>query len=311
MITRKDVDKLSIEEILTYYGLDFNITSIGNANFCCPFHGDTNPSCGMHTETGLWKCFGCGEAGNLTRFVADMEDLTLAEAENKIRERWIEKVPEISTLRETVKNILEDKKESQIPDTTYPEWILSKFTKNWDYMHGRGFTDEVLEHFNVVYDPSTKLQGFPCYDINGKLVGITGRNTLPIEPRYFPIIRFSKSHILYNLHRIDPSKPVIAVEGEINCIAMHQHGYPNTIAFLGAGVSFDQLTILKNTEVKELIIFFDTDKAGEHGAKRIFKELWRYMKIKTVPDHEGDPASLDRSSVEQLVEQSDYFSIEL
>lgn len=311
MIVQKDIDKLKIEEILEYYALKYRVTSIGNANFCCPFHGDSNPSCGMHVETGLWKCFGCGISGNLTSFVAEMEGITLKEAEALIRKRWIEKVPEISTLEDTVNKILTQKKQAPVIDPTYPEWILSKFTQNWDYMIGRGFKEETLKSFNVVYDPSTKFQGFPCYNLQNKLVGITGRNTLNQEPRYFPIIRFSKSHFLYNLNRVDPSQPVIAVEGEINCMSMHQHGYPNTIAFCGAGVSLDQLTILKNTSVKELIVFFDSDGPGQHGAKKIFKELWKYMKVKVVPDHEYDPAEMDDQIVKSLVEQADYFSIDL
>ena len=35
----------------------------------CPFHNDRNPSLSIDTRTNLFKCFGCGAAGDAVRFL--------------------------------------------------------------------------------------------------------------------------------------------------------------------------------------------------------------------------------------------------
>lgn len=309
MIQPHQLEKINIVEILEDYGLNPKVSSTKNANFCCPFHNEKNPSCGMKVTTGLWKCFGCGLSGNLVSFVAEIEQITLEDAEKKIVDKWIEKRPDVGTIVTTVENILKVEEHKIEREVIYPKWILSKYTKDWSYMTSRGITEQTCEHFNVVYDPNLRYQGFPCYNKQGQLVGVTGRNTFGEEPRYFPLIRFPKSKYIYNFDKIKVDEPVIAVEGEINVMAMWQKGYPNTIAFLGAGVSDYQIELLKNSGVKELIIFFDTDQAGEHGTKLLFTNLWLYMQIYSVKDHEGDPADLNKETIDNLIANKEKFAI--
>jgi DNA primase len=311
MIVQSDIDKIDVLEILRNYDLNPKVSVTGNANFCCPFHGEKNPSCGMKINTGLWKCFACGLAGNLTSFVAEFEKLTLEEAEKKIRQRWIEKIPDVTSLVETVQKIMSHKEDEYEQDAIYPRWILSKYTNEVSYMSSRGLTPQTCEFFNVVYDPNTKYQGFPCYNEKKQLVGVTGRNTQNGEPRYFPLIRFKKSHFIYNFEKINKDESVIAVEGEINVMAMHQKGYPNTIAFLGAGISTYQIELMKNSGIKNLIIFFDTDSAGKHGTKLLYQNLWLYMKIKIIQDHEGDAADLSKDQIDILIKNAEEITVKL
>lgn len=304
--------KLSIEDILDYYGLEYDITAARNANFKCPFHRDTNPSCGMHVNTGLWKCFGCAMQGNLVSFVAEIESISRDEAEQRIRKTWIDKNADLENIQEIVNKILDGNKDNVQVDPRLPDWVLMQYSKNWDYMKSRGFNEETLEYFEVMYEPKYKLQAFPVRDDEGKLVGITGRQTQPnAEPRYYPVLRFRKSNFLYNFHRVDVSKSVIAVEGEINCMAMHQHGFTNTIAFLGAGISEEQINKVARSGIKELIMFFDTDEAGQKGMLKIWQKLWLQMKITVVPDHEGDPADMDTSTAKSLVDSAELLTAKL
>jgi len=311
MITQVDIDRLDILDILEEYNLRPKVNSTGNANFCCPFHGEKNPSCGMKVKSGLWKCFACGMSGNLVSFIAELEKITLQESEEKIRKKWIEKIPDVNTLVDTVENILSKKEDTHEPDAIYPDWILSRYSKEVSYMSTRGIERRTCEHFNVVYDPITKYQGFPCYNDKNQLVGVTGRNTQNEEPRYFPLIRFKKSHYIYNFNQIDKDQLVIAVEGEINVMAMWQKGYTNTIAFLGAGVSNNQIEIMRNSKIKNLIIFFDTDPAGIHGMKTLFKNLWLYMNIKVVKDHDGDTAELTKDQIDYLIKNAEEVQIKV
>lgn len=47
----------------------FKLGSNNQATGLCPFHDDHNPSFSCNIETGLWKCFGCGESGNFAAFM--------------------------------------------------------------------------------------------------------------------------------------------------------------------------------------------------------------------------------------------------
>src|SRR5213595_414638 len=46
----------------------------------CPFHGEKTPSFYVFPETGTWKCFGCGEGGDVFTFVQKRENLEFVEA---------------------------------------------------------------------------------------------------------------------------------------------------------------------------------------------------------------------------------------
>ena len=46
----------------------------------CPFHDDTNPSMSVSQEKQIYKCFSCGESGNVFTFAAKYNDISFHEA---------------------------------------------------------------------------------------------------------------------------------------------------------------------------------------------------------------------------------------
>ena len=46
----------------------------------CPFHREKTPSFVVWADSKIWKCFGCGKAGNVFGFVTEREGLTFREA---------------------------------------------------------------------------------------------------------------------------------------------------------------------------------------------------------------------------------------
>ena len=46
----------------------------------CPFHNEKTPSFNVSPSKGIYKCFGCGKAGNVVTFVQEHEKLTYPEA---------------------------------------------------------------------------------------------------------------------------------------------------------------------------------------------------------------------------------------
>jgi hypothetical protein len=54
----------------------------------CPFHQEKTPSFTVSADKGLYYCFGCGEGGDIVRFVERMENLSFAEAVEQLGERF-------------------------------------------------------------------------------------------------------------------------------------------------------------------------------------------------------------------------------
>lgn len=69
-IIRNSVD---IEDAAERYGMD-----VRRGKACCPFHSDRTPS--LSFKDGRFKCFGCGESGDVTDLVAKLYGISLHDA---------------------------------------------------------------------------------------------------------------------------------------------------------------------------------------------------------------------------------------
>ena len=54
----------------------------------CPFHQEKTPSFHVDPDKGFYKCFGCGKAGDVIRFVQDTEQLAFLEAVEALGQRF-------------------------------------------------------------------------------------------------------------------------------------------------------------------------------------------------------------------------------
>ncbi|HEU5081574.1 MAG TPA: DNA primase [Opitutaceae bacterium] len=54
----------------------------------CPFHQEKTPSFHVDPDKGFYKCFGCGKAGDVIRFVQDTEQLSFVEAVEALGQRF-------------------------------------------------------------------------------------------------------------------------------------------------------------------------------------------------------------------------------
>lgn len=137
---------LDMEKVLSKYGVK---TSRGM--FCCPFHGDKNPSAKAYDKT--YHCFTCNCTGDLIQFVEDYFKLDFKEAMQKLNLDFglgldsfkvnINKIREIKQ-----QEYLKDKKEKEIKNMTkrfcflcdlrnmyknlYYELKSKISTKNWE-----------------------------------------------------------------------------------------------------------------------------------------------------------------------------------
>jgi DNA primase len=115
---------------------------------------------------------------------------------------------------------------------------------------------------------------FPIRDRRGKLVSFGGRTLGDGQPKYVngpETDVFSKRHTLYGLdfarEAARAGAVVVAVEGYMDVIALHQAGFSGAVAPLGTALTEDQLEALWRLSPSP-VLCFDGDRAGARAAAR-------------------------------------------
>lgn len=80
------IETARVEEVIG----DFLTLKRRGANYIanCPFHGERTPSFYVSPAKGIYKCFGCGAAGNSVKFVMEHEKLSYPEALRYIAQKY-------------------------------------------------------------------------------------------------------------------------------------------------------------------------------------------------------------------------------
>lgn len=130
-----------------------------------------------------------------------------------------------------------------------------------------------------VYDRFRGRLLFAIRDLQGRVVAFGGRGFGDEQPKYLnspetPL--YTKGNLLYaaDLARepIREKNRALIVEGYVDCLMAHQHGFPETVAALGTAFTAAQLALLRRY-CDEVVTFFDADAAGEKAAERALELL--------------------------------------
>jgi len=160
--------------------------------------------------------------------------------------------------------------------------------EGWDhllaFMRGQSVTEEELAQAGLVLPRQTgsgfydRFRGrllFSIRDGQGRVVAFGGRALGPEEPKYLnspetPL--YVKGQILYALDlakgAMRERNRAIVVEGYLDCLMAHQHGFTETVAALGTAFTQAQLALLQRS-ADEIVAVFDADAAGQKAAARI------------------------------------------
>ena len=86
-ISEKVVEEIrsrtDLAELVSSYGIPLK-QSGSSIKACCPFHHEKTPSFNINVAKGFYHCFGCGESGDVFKFVQKQEGLTFMEAVKKL-----------------------------------------------------------------------------------------------------------------------------------------------------------------------------------------------------------------------------------
>ena len=147
------MDAARIEEVIG----DFVSLKKRGANHigCCPFHNEKTPSFYVSPSKGIYKCFGCGEAGDVVGFLKKHEHFTYPEAliylakKYNIEVQEEEQTPE-QRERQTERDALfhlSEFAQQYFADLLYNDEMGRAI--GLSYFHSRGLSDEVIKRFGL------------------------------------------------------------------------------------------------------------------------------------------------------------------
>ena len=308
MVTEEEIERIrksaNIIDIISSY---IPLTQKGKNYFgVCPFHEDHSPSMSVSEEKQIYKCFSCGAAGNVFTFVSEYENVKFLEAVKIVADKC--GIPFSGVIqKEKPKKFTQEYEIMNLALKFYQNNLNSKeglLAK--EYLKKRDLDENVIKEFDLglalsgdvslnklltnkkysldallrlglvnqnngyVNDVFQRRVMFPIHDLEGNVVGFTGRiyedtnQAKYINSKESDI--FKKGQILFNYHRARPEikrkKEVILVEGNMDAIRMYASGIKNVVALMGTSLTKDQVNILKNLRAK-IILMFDNDAAGE------------------------------------------------
>ncbi|MFA5886503.1 MAG: DNA primase [Patescibacteria group bacterium] len=185
---------------------------------------------------------------------------------------------------------------------TIKEWQLGYSPDAWDNLYrflrerplsGPKYTDEEILAAGLIikkeggrsyYDRFRDRLMFPIWDVNNNLIAFTARVNPAKEKtekmgKYINSPQtgvYDKSKVLFALNKaknqIRQDDLAIVVEGQMDVIACHKHGFKNVIASSGTALTVDQITLVKRY-TKNIALLFDMDDAGQLAADRGIKEV--------------------------------------
>ena len=120
----------------------------------CPFHDDHDPSLLISEDKQIYKCFVCGNGGNVFTFVSNFKKVSFPEAVAEVG-NIIGKPIEIDTVP---KKVDKNQKYYDVLTSmvTYSNYLLtgSKLGEGpMAYLNNRGLEKEVIDYFNIGYNP--------------------------------------------------------------------------------------------------------------------------------------------------------------
>lgn len=196
MIPRETIDKVfataKIEEVVG----DYVKLKRRGANYIglCPFHTEKTGSFTVSPSKSLFKCFGCGKAGNAIGFVMEIEQCGFAEAIKQVAKKYHIEVQEKELTAE----------EQQRQDDRESMFVVNEFANKWfqeqlwntddgkaiglSYFRQRGLREDIIKKFQLGYSPekgnplaaALKKKGFVekyiVNDVDSKLgTGLCGK----------------------------------------------------------------------------------------------------------------------------------------
>lgn len=295
----------------------------------CPFHADRHPSLHVNVKEQYYKCFACGEGGDLFKFVQKMEGCDFREALKKLAgwyglsdtDNW-QPVKYPPVRREIPTKPVEPANPIYVDSLLRNHRMVLGLLE--DYVPDNEILRDTYNAFEVgvassflpyEYNNFCNRLIFPIRNERGNLVAFAGRyrgDTKGTDIRKYvnspdsPI--YHKSKILYGLYQaqeaIRQHKFVYITEGYKDVLAMHAAGFHNTIAICGTALTEQHAELLSHY-TRYVIVMLDGDEAGQanglKSARLLASKGFSVGRIILEPKHDPD-SLLEEMGVQAFVD---------
>lgn len=338
-----------------------------NLKGLCPFHKEKSPSFTVSEEKQIFHCFGCGEGGDVIKFVQRIEKLDWMDALRMLAQELHMELPQSRSgpapvdraqrprIMQLLKNVedfyaTELAAACRLPDSSAARYLekrqmspdtISRFRiglapSAWDSVlkltKTKGFAEaDALDAGLAIkrssgdgaYDRFRHRIMFPIQDQLGQTVAFGGRifaeDASPEEPKYInspETLIYHKGSVLYGLHlarkSLEESKTALLMEGYLDVIRAHEHGFNNAVATCGTALTEEQAKILKRY-CHTVVMVYDGDDAGRKAIVKGCEILVGHditIRVVLLPDgHDPDSflARVGKQPFERLLESAQPF----
>ena len=284
LIPKEKIDKAkelygdrAMTDIVTYFGLEgsYNETS---KSCSCPWHKDKTPSFIWNPKNNSAHCFSCGRNYGII-------DLYLAQGMS-----YLEAVEKLFKQVDIEYNF--SNKDIQDFSYRYPKREHSNRVNVEKYLGLRGISTKTLDYADVQSDIYGNV-AFHYYNSNDILMTVKYRlgrkfNKEKDHNKCWSQKDSDFAPLLFNMNRIDPAKPLLVVEGEIDCLSVIEAGYSNVVSIPNgcANSQWIQYNWEWLEQFDKIILWFDSDEAGIKARNDILYRLgtWRTYYIEINPE---------------------------
>lgn len=277
-----------------------------NYKSVCPFHDDHSPSMVVSPSRQTYHCFVCGASGDVISFVQHHLNLSFIEAlrwcanqagiefptkeltpeeEAAYKRREAQRIAIDAAAKFFQKNL--GQAESFLASRGYSlsDKALTDFGVGYAPMGNlalaelskAGYSQELLQEVDVLgnsegrlYDRFRDRLMFPFYDMQGHIVGFSGRIVTPkdgtgkyVNTGETPL--FTKGKHIFGLYQarksIGKTGFTYLVEGQFDVMSLHKVGVENVIGGSGTAFTEDQVKLLLRF-TDDIIMIYDADPAG-------------------------------------------------
>jgi DNA primase len=189
----------------------------------CPFHNEKSPSFTVTPDRQIYKCFGCGEGGNVITFIMKTKNFDFFEAVKFLGERANIQI-EADNLKAAKQKDANEKLHKI--NTEAARFFFAKLRTNknaMSYFTGRGISEKTLKSFGLGFAPSSwnelmrflKVKGYSELDMLNAGLIIKSQKESAKEVFYdrfrnrvmFPVFDFKGNVIGFGGRVLDDSKP--------------------------------------------------------------------------------------------------------
>lgn len=291
MNLRNEIDRLFEE-----YHVNIHTSGGDEYSIFCPFHKNAHtPSFYLNSKTGLWQCFNpsCGRKGNFRQLY---RHITGKSFQSSII------IDPIELQRRIDAGFLQKSEEHIDLSPVAIDYELD--TSKIQPFIERGLSQKTLKYFEIGFSEVKSRIVIPVRNHQYKIVGLIGRAISNDQvPRYLYNKGFKRAEVLFNIQNSKHHSDVIVVEGSVDAMKVHDAGFPNVVATLGAQVSSHQIKLLKKY-FDTIIVFSDNDPAG-NAMRGAIIDSCRGKNIFTAEVSSGckDPGDMSAIEIQNSINQ--------